>query len=327
MYQQTQTDVLRATEDVDAARGAVKPIEHQLRQTEGRLQELGSRQAEYHALTMQNEKTDQDSYRTFLQRADDARIADVLNRQNVSGVAILQAPTVPTEPALPKVRLMLGLAFLLGGMVGAAAALLREMMDDTFSCPDQLEAILRLPGHYVSDDPFAGPRMGGSGLKIYEALHPSPAETRAPRLVAAPRRAGGALRRAELVNLYHAPDGMLDCDAPRVFQLISATSGEGTTTIARELAGAVAETVGRRALLLTIMLRGPSPVRSLDAVLRGDIPLRAAVTRPNGGSHFTAGWSGPERSSPTSTSRRLSAACSRGCCRWSRSSSSTRRRR
>ena len=114
------------------------------------------------------------------------------------------------------------------------------------------------------------------GLKTDQALHPSPAETRAPRLVAAPRRAGGALRRASWSISTTPPTGRWTATRPG-FSVISATSGEGTTTIARELAGAVAETVGRRALLLTIMLRNLLAVRSLDAVLRGDIPLRAGL--------------------------------------------------
>ena len=145
MYQQTQTDVLRATEDVDAARGAVKPIEHQLRQTEGRLQEFPSCRLILYALTMQNE-ADQDSYRQSLQRADDARIADVLNRQNVSGVAILQAPDNADRARAAEGPADAGSGCPPWQMVGAAAALLREMMDDTFSCPDQLEVILHIAG-------------------------------------------------------------------------------------------------------------------------------------------------------------------------------------
>ena len=144
VYQETQTDLVRADEAVDAARSAIKPLEQQLRQIEGRLRELGSRQADYHALTLQVE-ADQESYRTFLQRADEARIADALNGQNISGAAVLQAPTVPARPVVPKVGLTLGLALLLGGLGGIAAALLAEMLDETFSLPDQLEPVLSLP--------------------------------------------------------------------------------------------------------------------------------------------------------------------------------------
>jgi uncharacterized protein involved in exopolysaccharide biosynthesis len=144
VYQETQTDLVRADEAADAARSAIKPLEQQLRQIEDRLRELASRQAEYHALTMQSE-ADEKSYRTFLQRADEARIMDALNSQNVSGAAVLQAPTVPAKPAVPKVGLILGLALLLGGLGGIAAGLIAEMLDETFSLPGQLEPVLSLP--------------------------------------------------------------------------------------------------------------------------------------------------------------------------------------
>jgi polysaccharide biosynthesis transport protein len=125
-------------------------------------------------------------------------------------------------------------------------------------------------------------------VKISEAVSP-PAENRSLLPLWTPPYGGGVFRRAELVNLYRSAEGMLETAAPRIFQLVSATSGEGTSTIARELAAAVAETIGRRVLLLRIAPRGASIGRSLDAVLRGDIPLRAAITNPAGGAHFTAG--------------------------------------
>ena len=134
-------------------------------------------------------------------------------------------------------------------------------------------------------------------MSTSEAVQP-PAENRPLSPVRTPPRGGGFLRRAELVNLYYSAEGMLETGAPRIFQLVSSTSGEGTSTIARELAAAVAETVGRRVLLLRIAPRGGSPLFSLDAVLRGAIPLRAAITKPVGGAHFTAGLWAPDQPSP-----------------------------
>jgi Mrp family chromosome partitioning ATPase len=134
-------------------------------------------------------------------------------------------------------------------------------------------------------------------VKTAEALW-SPAEHRSLSPVRTPLAGGGLLCRAELVNLFYAAEGMLETAAPRIFQLISATSGEGTSTIARELAAAVAETVGRRVLLLRIAPRGGMTIGSLDGVLRGDVPLRAAMTKPAGGAHFTAAlWVNDQASS------------------------------
>jgi uncharacterized protein involved in exopolysaccharide biosynthesis len=141
--QQTQTDLVRADEDVQAARGSITALEQQLREIRDRLQELTSRRAEYQALKMQRE-TDEKSYRAFVQRANDSRVADALNGQNINAVVVLQAATVPMGPIGPRVKLILGLGLLLGCMVGVTASMISEMLDETFSLPDQVEAVLGL---------------------------------------------------------------------------------------------------------------------------------------------------------------------------------------
>ena len=93
---------------------------------------------------MQRE-ADEKSYRTFVERANDARVADVLNGQNINAVVVLQAATVPMGPIGPRVRLILGLGLLLGCMFGVTASMVSEMLDETFSLPDQVEAVLGLP--------------------------------------------------------------------------------------------------------------------------------------------------------------------------------------
>ena len=94
VYQQTQADLVRADEERQGARAAVFPLQHQLEQIVTRLAELSSKEAEYHTLLLQRD-TNEESYRTFLQKADDARVADSLRSQNVTGIA--SAPK--TNPA------------------------------------------------------------------------------------------------------------------------------------------------------------------------------------------------------------------------------------
>jgi hypothetical protein len=109
------------------------------------------------------------------------------------------------------------------------------------------------------------------------------------------RPASRTLPRQELVNLYQVAERMLDGPAIRVFQLISATPWEGTSTVARELARTVMETVGRRVLLLKIVRQRAAAVPCLDSVLCGDIPLEAALTKVAGGSYLTAEIEAVER--------------------------------
>jgi protein-tyrosine kinase len=124
-------------------------------------------------------------------------------------------------------------------------------------------------------------------VKIREALHTT-GGARPRSAVAVLRPASRTLPRQELVNLYQIAERMLDGPAIRVFELISATPGEGTSTLACELARTVMETVGRRVLLLKIVRQRAAAGPCLDSVLCGDVPLEAALTRVAGGSYLTA---------------------------------------
>jgi polysaccharide biosynthesis protein PslE len=144
VYQQAQGDLLRADEERQGAGAAVLPLQHQLEQIGARLAELRSKEAEYHTLLLQRD-TNEESYRTFLQKADDARVADSLRSQNVTNIALLQKPTLPVVPAKPRVRLIMVIALGLGLAGGILACFALEMMDETFSVPEQIEAVLGLP--------------------------------------------------------------------------------------------------------------------------------------------------------------------------------------
>jgi Mrp family chromosome partitioning ATPase len=124
--------------------------------------------------------------------------------------------------------------------------------------------------------------------KIYEALSarslPSKAPAKAPSVAIAMGQS--VLRRDELVNLYQTIETSLPEGARRVVEIISATAGEGTTTVARELAHAVATSVGRRVLVLTVLApRANGRARdgtSLNDALEGELDLKSVVRQAPG---------------------------------------------
>jgi polysaccharide biosynthesis protein PslE len=144
VYQQTQADLVRADEERQGDRAAVLPLQQQLEQITARLAELSSKEAEYHTLLLQRD-TNEESYRSFLQKADDARVADALRNQNVTGIALLQKPTLPLLPAQPRVKLIMVAALGIGLAGGLLACFALEKMDETFSSPEQIEPVLGLP--------------------------------------------------------------------------------------------------------------------------------------------------------------------------------------
>jgi Mrp family chromosome partitioning ATPase len=78
---------------------------------------------------------------------------------------------------------------------------------------------------------------------------------------------------------------------------MSARPGEGTSTIARALSLAVAETTGHRVLLLRISATRKYPAESddrprLEAALRGELDIEKVLSRPDDAPLFIASLSG-----------------------------------
>jgi uncharacterized protein involved in exopolysaccharide biosynthesis len=144
VYQQAETDLVRADQDINSARGAIGPLEKQLSRYDDRLAELNLRQADYHTLVLKRD-VDEQGYRTALQRADDARVADALRQDNISGVSILQEPSTPMTPIAPRKAMIMGVSFPIGFLLAVVACFMSEMFVRTFAMPGQIETALRLP--------------------------------------------------------------------------------------------------------------------------------------------------------------------------------------
>lgn len=120
--------------------------------------------------------------------------------------------------------------------------------------------------------------------RIYDALQRREQDTvaKAGADRPMPRVLSTRLPRNALVSLYNSIEARLEPDAPRIIEIVSATHGEGTTTVARDLAVTVAEGIGKRVVLLTVVRsRSPRPAAGvsagLEAVLRGEATVDQIV--------------------------------------------------
>lgn len=84
------------------------------------------------------------------------------------------------------------------------------------------------------------------------------------------------LDRGDLLSLYHAVAAQLQPDRPRVLEIISSNHGEGTSTIARELARVIALELAQP-VLLVVVNPPPPPIPGLEAVANGEQPFDAVI--------------------------------------------------
>jgi uncharacterized protein involved in exopolysaccharide biosynthesis len=133
-----------AQSDANAQKAAIAEREQQLAQINTRLGYLNQ-----HEITMREMERRRDSaereYRSYLERAQSARIVSDMNDAGITSLSVLQAPTLPYAPARPRKMLLLLMALFAGFAGGLALCLFLETMDDTLALPEQVEAAIGLP--------------------------------------------------------------------------------------------------------------------------------------------------------------------------------------
>jgi uncharacterized protein involved in exopolysaccharide biosynthesis len=144
VYQQIQIDLLRNDAELKSAQASADEMYRQLSEVTGRLQALDQKQAQLQDLALQLEVAEQ-NYKTYMERSEDARIAEDLNRQKITSIAVIEPATQPVKPARPRLMLNLALGILLGGFLGLMAAFLSETFDDAYSTPEQVERSIGAP--------------------------------------------------------------------------------------------------------------------------------------------------------------------------------------
>jgi uncharacterized protein involved in exopolysaccharide biosynthesis len=144
VYQQLDIDRLRNDADLQSAAASAAETRTQIDQIAARLFDLDALQAQMQNLGLQLEAAVQ-NYKTYIQRNEEARIAENLNRQKIASISIIEPAVSNVKPARPRILLNLAAAVLLGAFLGLMAAFLRETFDDTYSTPEQVEKSLGVP--------------------------------------------------------------------------------------------------------------------------------------------------------------------------------------
>jgi uncharacterized protein involved in exopolysaccharide biosynthesis len=144
-YQVTQSAMLQTQADLQAAIKARPVIQQQIEGISARLAERSHEQSTYQDLVREYQ-IDDENYRTYLQAVQQARIADDLNKQKVTTVAVYDpAYMQSTLPAKPKKTLVIAAGIFLGLILGVSAAFLREYWEERLNTPRQVNTLLGLP--------------------------------------------------------------------------------------------------------------------------------------------------------------------------------------
>jgi capsular exopolysaccharide synthesis family protein len=235
LHQSFLTALTEAEAESLSQAARIQGISEAIARQQNLLRALPDQQYEL-ARLQRNVQIAEKTYLALQERYQSLRIAE---ESTLANAQIIEWARTPEHPVSPKKKLNLVLGLLVGVMLGVGLAALQEALDDKLHDTEDVERLLGLP-------------LLGLVGRI-----PEPSE-RSLRL------AGPSSRIAEAFRLVRSNVKFLAVDRPlRSVMVTSATTGEGKSTTAANLAVAMAQD-GRRVVLVDGDLRRPTVHKHFD---------------------------------------------------------------
>ena len=125
VYQDMEKELFRSVADLNANLAKANSIRTQLTQLDKEIASLDLSQNKVQSLKRQvalNEK----NFKSYAERHEESRIADTMNKLNLSNISVIQTAAVPVEPIVPNKKINLAVGVLFGVAAGIGIALIKE---------------------------------------------------------------------------------------------------------------------------------------------------------------------------------------------------------
>ena len=227
--------------------------------------DLNLKELEFHRLDRmraQNEKL----YAVLLEQMKEADLRRMMNTNNIR---LVDSAQEPKSPIAPRVSTNVGVAVLVGLIIGLALAIVREQLDNTLKTPQDIEqrlgvTFLGLLPEIAEDDPIGGPKRRTRRRVTATEL--------APELLVHERPTSGI---AEAARALRTNLMFMNPDEPyRRLLVTSAAPSEGKTTVAVSIAISLAQG-GQKVCIIDCDLRRPRLHRIFDRA--GDVGLMNVI--------------------------------------------------
>lgn len=227
--------------------------------------DLNLKELEFHRLDRmraQNEKL----YAVLLEQMKEADLRRMMNTNNIR---LVDSAKEPAAPIAPRVSTNVGIAVLVGLVLGLGLAILREQLDNTLKTPEDVEHRLGVTFLGLLPDIAEEEAPKAEGKRRRRRATPSEF---APELLVHERPTSGI---AEAARSLRTNLMFMNPDQPyRRLLVTSAAPSEGKTTVAVSIAVSLAQG-GQRVCIIDCDLRRPRLHRIFDRA--GDIGLMNAI--------------------------------------------------
>jgi uncharacterized protein involved in exopolysaccharide biosynthesis len=144
VYQDLEREMARLKAELPSQEAKAASLGRQIAQLDVQIPALDMTE-----MALENLKRDMTvndrNYRIYVEKVEDARILEDLNRQKSANISVIQEATVPAQPVKPRKLLNIALGILLGAFAGLGFAFVTEFSAQGLSTPESVERRLRLP--------------------------------------------------------------------------------------------------------------------------------------------------------------------------------------
>jgi uncharacterized protein involved in exopolysaccharide biosynthesis len=140
-YEWLQSELTRSNAELASLRARANGTMAVMDQYKTQLQAIGLKGATQQDL-LRDVKEAEGNYLLYVQKREDARIGNALDRQRLVNVAVAEAATVPALPAHSHWALTLLLGMILAGLTSTGLAFAVDYLDPSVRTPDELRAML-----------------------------------------------------------------------------------------------------------------------------------------------------------------------------------------
>jgi uncharacterized protein involved in exopolysaccharide biosynthesis len=139
-----EQETVKTRADLNSRKAKAAALARRLGTLENEIRSFDLLDNEFQALKREV-ATNEEKYRTYLQRVEEARISEEMNRKKMANISVIQQADVPALPITPKKGWNILLGMILGAVSGLGVAFFSEYMSESFSTPGIAEKQLALP--------------------------------------------------------------------------------------------------------------------------------------------------------------------------------------
>ena len=118
VYQELEKDLIKTKAELAAQESKVSALSFQLGQIDREIQLLDLREKDFQRLVRERELNEK-NYKTYLEKVEEARILDDMDRRKMANVSVIQKASIPLGPIKPRKNLYIAFSLTLGGNPGA----------------------------------------------------------------------------------------------------------------------------------------------------------------------------------------------------------------